>query len=201
MVETMISLATILASSNIFVQWTQEGFKDPTVPGSIRFTSHDGQISMYFQLHCRDGLYYCNSDIYTVNTDPVHVHCYHTLASPLRHGLKSPPRKPSSFTPTTRSWQVESEVWALRFGSPGEHQLDVLPQHVISTPSSFEYHPFYHIDFKEQAYSCKQAAGQSAKQIQLRGSAFFMDFGFMQASADTDDYKCPNKTKDKAVLL
>jgi hypothetical protein len=93
---------------------------------------------------------------------------------------------------------VESEVWALYFCSQGEHQLDALPQHVIGTPSSFEYHPFHHIDFKEQAYICKHAAGRSAERIQLCGTAFFMDFGFMQASAD--NYKCPNKTTDKVVL-
>ncbi len=81
MVETIISLAAVLASSNIFVRWTQEGFKDPTVPGSIRFTSHDGLVSVYFQLHCWDGLYYCISDVNTVNTDPDHVHCHRTLAS------------------------------------------------------------------------------------------------------------------------
>jgi hypothetical protein len=46
----------------------------------------------------------------------------------------------------------------LRFGLPDEHQLNVLPQHVIGTPSSFEYHPFRHIDFREQAYIRKQAA-------------------------------------------
>ncbi len=46
----------------------------------------------------------------------------------------------------------------LRFGSPGEHQLDVLPLHVVGTPPIFKYHPFYYIDFKEQAYIRKQAA-------------------------------------------
>jgi hypothetical protein len=41
MVETIILPSAILASSDVFVQWTQEGFKDPTVPGCIKFSSHD----------------------------------------------------------------------------------------------------------------------------------------------------------------
>jgi hypothetical protein len=42
MVETIILPSAILALSNIFAQWTQEGFKDPTVPGHIKFSSHNG---------------------------------------------------------------------------------------------------------------------------------------------------------------
>jgi hypothetical protein len=67
----------------------------------------------------------------------------------------------------------------LRFGSPGEHQLDVLPQHVVGTPSVFKYHPFWFIDFKEQAYIRKQAAQRKAERIPTCGAEFFMDFGFM----------------------
>jgi hypothetical protein len=47
MVETIISLAAIQASSNVFYSWTQEGYKDSTLPGSLQFTSHDGLLSMY----------------------------------------------------------------------------------------------------------------------------------------------------------
>ncbi len=35
MVKTIISPAAVLASSNVFSSWTQEGFKDPTLPGSL----------------------------------------------------------------------------------------------------------------------------------------------------------------------
>ncbi len=66
MVETIISPAAVLVSSDVFYSWTQEGFKDPTLPGSLRFTSHDGLLSMYFPLQCRDVLYYCDTDNYTV---------------------------------------------------------------------------------------------------------------------------------------
>jgi hypothetical protein len=67
MVETIISPAAVLASSNTFYSWTQEGFRDPTIPGSLRFNSHDGLLSMHFPLSCCDGLYYCNTDVYTVD--------------------------------------------------------------------------------------------------------------------------------------
>jgi hypothetical protein len=86
----------------------------------------------------------------------------------------------------------------LRFGSPGEHQLDVLLQHVIGTPSVFEYHPFQYIDFKEQAYIRKQAAQCTAEHIPTCGAEFYMDFGFMRSS--TEDYKRPNKDTNHVVM-
>jgi hypothetical protein len=132
MVETIISPVAVLALSDIFFSWSQEGFKDPTLPSSLRFTSHDGLLSMFFPLQCQDGLYYCNTDAYMVDGDPVWVLCNRTIA---RH----PDPK---FQHTSKACQVESELWALRFGLPGEHQLDVLPSHVEGTPSCFKYHPF-----------------------------------------------------------
>jgi hypothetical protein len=74
MVETIISPLAILDSSDVFVQWTQEGFKDRTIPGRILFTSHDGLLNMSFQLECRNGLYYCSTDVYTVDPTPIHVY-------------------------------------------------------------------------------------------------------------------------------
>ncbi len=85
----------------------------------------------------------------------------------------------------------------LRFGSPGEHHLDVLPQNVIGTPPVFEHHPFHHIDFKEQAYIRKQAAKRTVECIPSCGAEFYMDFGFMQSSSK--DYKQPNKAMDCVV--
>jgi hypothetical protein len=89
-------------------------------------------------------------------------------------------------------------VWALRFGSPGEHQLDVLPKHVDGMLPVLEYHPFCLIDFKEWAYIRKQPAGTMAACIPTRGSEFFMDFGFMWASAD--NYRQPNKSTNHIVM-
>jgi hypothetical protein len=196
LVETIILPSAILASSNVFVQWQQIGHKDPTVPGSIRFSNHDGLVSMHFNLSCQDGLYYCDSDVYTVDNAPVHVQCQWVVpTAPL---LPRPShRPPLKFTLTTRTRQVESEVWVLCFGSPGEHQLNVLPRHVIGMLPLFEYHPFRSIDFKEQVYIQKQPAGKSAERIASRGTEFFMDLGFMHAS--TNDYHRPNRDTDCIV--
>ncbi len=71
MVEAIISPAAILATSNVFYSWTQEGFHDPTIPGSLRFSSHDGLTSMHVPLRYHDGLYYCDTNVYTMDRDPV----------------------------------------------------------------------------------------------------------------------------------
>jgi hypothetical protein len=57
MVETIISPAAVLASSSVFYYWTQEGCKDPSVPGRVKFCSRDGLLLMQFNLVQRDGLY------------------------------------------------------------------------------------------------------------------------------------------------
>ena len=158
MVETIISPAAVLASSDVFYYWTQEGCKDPLIPGRLKFTSHDVLLSMHFDLHQRDGLYYCSTDVFTVDPDPVRVQCRWTLTTSAHAERRTPPK----FVPTSPARQIESEVWMLRFGSPGEHQLNILPSHIIGTPPVFEYHPFQSIDFKEQAYIRKQAARRTA---------------------------------------
>ncbi len=163
------------------------------MPGSLHFTSRDGQLSMTFNLEYCEGLNYCTTDIYTVGVDPAQAWCHCTVAPK----VPDVRRTPSKFSPTSKAQQVESEVWMLRFGTPGEHQLDVLPLHVIRTPPGFEYHPFRYINFKEQAYIRKQAARHTLECIPMCGAEFYMDFGFMRLS--TNDYKCPNKTTDRVI--
>jgi hypothetical protein len=139
MVETIISPAAILASSEAFFHWTQDGCKDPTVPGRIRFTSKNGLQSMFFDLEYRDGLSYCSTDVFAVDHDsPVWVPCRRTKAQPPPDVKRIPPK----FSPTSKARQVKSEVWLLRLGSPGKGQLEVLPGNVTGTPAVFEYHPF-----------------------------------------------------------
>jgi hypothetical protein len=179
----------VLASSDVFYYWSQEGCKDPQVPGLVKFISRDGLLLMQFNLVQRDGLYYCDTNAFTVDRDPVRPRCQCSVT----HVCK----KPQKFVPTSKACQVESKVWLLRFGSPGKHQLDVLPLNVISMPKSFEHHPFCLIDFKEQAYIRKQAAGRTAELIPTCGAEFFMEFAFMRAS--TENYKQPNKATDWVV--
>ena len=147
---------------------------------------------MFFNLKYREGLYYCSSDVFTVDQDnPVRVSCRLTTTPTLTDINHTP----SKFVPMSRARQVKSEVWLVRLGSPGEGQLDLLPGHVIGTPPVFEYRPFRSIDFKEQAYIRKQAAQCIAERIPTCGAEFFMDFAFIWAS--TQDYKRPNKTTDR----
>jgi hypothetical protein len=108
-------------------------------------------------------------------------------------------RRPSRFIPTFKSKQVELEVWLLRLGSPGVHQLDVLPGNVTGLPPVFEYHPFRFIDFKEQTRIRKQAAQRLAVRTTDCRQRYYMDFGFMHAS--TSDYSRPQKGKDRVVHL
>ncbi len=54
------------------------------------------------------------------------------------------------------------------------------------TPASFAYHPFHFVDFKEQAYICKQPAWRTAEWIPHCSAELLMDFGFMRAL--TEDY-------------
>ncbi len=71
MVETIISPAAVLASSDQLYYWTQVGCKDPATPGSLQFTSRDGRILLLFDLKFRGGLYYCTSGVYTFNINPL----------------------------------------------------------------------------------------------------------------------------------
>ena len=155
-VETIISPQAVIATSDVFTSWTQTGYKDGC-PGSIRFDSADSFLSMSLHLEYVDGLDYCTSDTYTID-----------LGSQLRvNRIAQPPptshlRQPSRYRPTTKSKQLESELWLLRLGSPGVYQLDHLPGNATGLPTEFDYHPFRFIDFKEQAKIRKQAVQRSA---------------------------------------
>jgi len=86
----------------------------------------------------------------------------------------------------------------LRFGSPGEQQLDLLPGNVTGIPPGFHCHPFRFIDWKEEARIQKQAAQWSAEQTTDCKRRFYMDFGFMRAS--TSNFTTPTKKDDRVVL-
>ena len=109
MVETIISPVAVLALSDQLYYWTQVGCKDPTTPGSLKFTSRNLHFSITFELEYREGLYYCTSDIYTLDADPTLTQCHRTVA-PKAPGVHCMPPK---FSPTTKARQVESEVWML----------------------------------------------------------------------------------------
>ncbi len=154
--ETIISLEAIVAASNTLVPWTQTGHKGMNL-GSIRFSSNSGLYSITIALEKQDGLYYCPTDVFTVNGDPVRP-----SAPIIRRAVAPPPadkhRRSKRFTPVTRDCLMELEVWMLQLGSPGEDQLDLLPVNVTGIPTGFQYHPFCFLDWKEEARVQKQAA-------------------------------------------
>ncbi len=195
--EMIISPETIVAASDTLVHWTQEGHRGDA-PGSIRFSSDSGLYSITLHLEKRDGLYYCPTDVFTVEKDPVHHHI------PVIWRLTAPttpsslPRRSKRYIPVTRDGMTDSEVWMLRLGSPGEQQLDLLPGNVTGISHGFHYHPFRFIDWKEEARIQKQAAQRSAEQTTDCKRRFYMDFGFMRAS--TSNFSKPNKKDDRVVL-
>ncbi len=65
-VKTIISPQAVVDTSDIFASWTQTRFNDGR-PGTIRFDSADGSLTMSLNLECFGGLYYCHTDTYVIN--------------------------------------------------------------------------------------------------------------------------------------
>jgi hypothetical protein len=160
-VETIISPQAIVAASDLFVTWQQTGHKDGS-PEHLRFFSDSGLARMSLVLKQRDGLYYAPTDVYTVDRSPVHPIAPHVcrVLHPPTPSLRCPS---PCYVPVSKSNQMELELWMLCLGSPGEYQLDMLPGNVTGTPLVFEYHPFWFVNFKEQARVRKQSAHRSAE--------------------------------------
>jgi hypothetical protein len=179
----------------VFALWCQTGYKDGRT-GCICFDSHDGHLSMIFALEFKDGLYYCPTDIYTVDecTPPPPT----TSAFRVAASTSSTLRQPSRFIPTLKGKLVKLELWLLRLGSPGVHQLDKLPGNVLGTPPDFDYHPFWFINFMEEAQVRKQAAQRLAVRTTKRKRWFYMDFGFIRSS--TSDYFQPMTSTDHVMF-
>jgi hypothetical protein len=162
----------------------QTGHKDGS-PGSVRFDSNSGLFSIFLTLDYQDGLYYCPTDAFTVDRDPVRGN------TPIIRRLVVPPlpvtRRHNDYVPVPPSRLMESELWMLKLGSPGEDQLNLMSGKVTGTPAEFKYHPFWHIGWKEEARIRKQNACKSAVCTTEVGRRFYMDFGFMRAlSPDYD---------------
>lgn len=195
--ETIISPEAIVAASDVLVHWTQEGHRGEA-PGKIRFSSDSGLYSITLNLVKHDGLYYCPTDVFAVNADPLHPNIpqIHRLAEKSEAPVQ--PRRPKRYLPVTRDNMMESEIWMLRLGSPGEQQLDLLPGKVDGIPAGFQFHPFRYHDWKEEARIQKQAALRSAERTTECKRRFYMDFGFMRAS--TANFSKPNTNQDRVIL-
>lgn len=109
--------------------------------GHLQFYSDSGLAGMTLTLEKREGLYYAPTDVYMVDHNPVCpvIPRICKVVNPSPPSLR-PPKQ--TYVPVTKSNQTVSELWMLRLGSPGEHQLDLLPGNTTGIPSVFEYHPF-----------------------------------------------------------
>jgi hypothetical protein len=85
----------------------------------------------------------------------------------------------------------------LQLGTPGEDQLDLLPGNVMGIPPTFEYHPFWYIDWKEEARVQWKKALKSAERTVNTRWRLYMDFGFMQASSP--EYRGQTKLRDRVI--
>jgi len=70
-IETIISPQAIVELSDVFQSWHQTGYRNGvSTPGCIRFDSYDGLLTMSMSLVLHDGLHYCPTDVYAVDTLP-----------------------------------------------------------------------------------------------------------------------------------
>ncbi len=199
-VETIISPQAIVDSSDVFQSWQQTGYRcGVSTPGCIRFDSHDGLLTMKISLVLHDRLHYCPTDVYAIDNLPASRFspAVRRVVGPAPLPVPGKSRSHKRFIPTSKAKQIESEVWLLRLGSPGVHQLDLLPGQVNGIPLDFQSHPFHYIDLKEQALIKKCPAQKSAVRTSECKRQFYMDFGFMRSS--TSNYACPNKSTDRVV--
>ena len=198
-VDTIISPEAIVESSATFTKWTQTGYKDPSIPGTLDLTNDSGSVRVTLTLTCKNNLYYCVSNSFIPEHDPMRISCQCTFA-PISSDqqLDYDPTCHRTFEPVSKARQVESETWLLRLGAPGENQLQTLPSRSKGMPDKLECHPFRSLDFKEQAYIRKQPALKHSERLPECGDEFYMDFGFMRSS--TSDYRRPNKQTDRVVL-
>ena len=159
---------------------------------------------MRMTLVLHDGLHYCPTDVYTMDSMPAlrympavqRVACSKSL--PGLAPVSGQSRSHERFIPVSKAKQVKSEVWLLCLGSPGVRQLDLLPGCVTGIPSDFRYHPLHYLNHKEHATIKKRPAQQSAVRTLECKHCLYMGFGFMRSS--TSDYARPNKSTDWVVI-
>jgi hypothetical protein len=122
-----------------------------------------------------------------------------TYLTPSRSPVQqpAPPRSRVSVRPTNLARQLESELWAACLGHCGKDQLISLATRADDLPNSFKFHPFWYINWKEQARIRKHAACCVAQKLINAGARFYMDFGFIHALSV--NYRCLNVTRDRVL--
>jgi hypothetical protein len=146
----------------------------------------------------------------TVKDDPATTTTADTNVTPLclpRTPTEPAPSRPLARAPRPCSWvsvhptnlarQLELELWAACLGHCGKDQLITLANRADGLPNIFNFHPFWHIDWKVQARIRKSAARRIARKVDQVGTRFYMDVGFIRASSV--NYLRPNINRDCVI--
>ncbi len=198
----ILSPSAIIAESDMFESCSQTIYKDSR-PGTLKFRSSSGLYSFTMTLVKRNGLYYTKTPQYKMVYsilglededdaffDDLDIETQKEEVNAVRSGRPQ-------YHPVRPHKQAESELWSLRLGNPSETQMQLLGKSADGIPSKFEFHPFRQIDWKTQAGIRKKAAKKTADHVHQRGKRYYMDFGFMRASAS--DYTRRKKDVDRVV--
>jgi hypothetical protein len=189
--DTIISPEHVMQSSTHIATWRQTRSKLSSASNCLTFLDYDSRPVLILPLHTTNGLQYCSNESFR-HAARLSLPIVHTVR------LASTTSEPSPSTSTPGPRRIfDAELWAARLGFCSKWQLSTIPLHSTGTPHKFYPHPLRFIDHKEQARIRKQPAGSNPEQATLPGQRFFLDFGFMRASAS--DYTKPNLTTDRVV--
>ena len=80
----------------------------------------------------------------------------------------------------TLGYQLDSELWSVRLGSPGETSMhELVKGKALGIPNEFRFHLFSKNGWKTAAAIRRQAAGRVAMKSTENGRRFFMDYRFI----------------------
>ena len=210
--DTFISPHAVCHNSKgLLKHWTMSA-STPLGTGELRIESDSSLYTIRIPLHSRGGLYYCTSDTFLRENTPIQsVNMLESIFSDVQlipddlfedheahiNMVKSKTNKSKPPIPTTTEKQLEAELWSARLGFPSQWQMQVITEHASGLPPKFTPHPFAKHEAVEAATVKRQPIGHNPMHVEKRGQRYYMDFGFIRASAD--DYSRPNKEKDRVV--
>ena len=145
--------------------WSQNGGTSVN-DGHIRFYGKSGFDEMSIALTKVNGLYLCETDTCVLDNSPDEVRTAHVSKisfGPSIHKFKHL---------TTKSRQLEAELWAARLGFCGEWKVDTITANANGLPPKFRPHTLRCIDTKEQASVRKQPAKKDSERTLRAGERF-----------------------------
>ena len=126
-------------------RWTQSGGRDGN--GTLTFFSEDDKVVLSMDLHAHNRLYFYGLDSRMKTTQDTTEHATsYTVSSESDAGTSgaprgtppTPQRTPVRKTPVTLGYQLDSELWSVRLGSPGEASMHELAKgKALGIPNEF----------------------------------------------------------------